>query len=149
MTYTTTAPTTSRTDEQLISPERTGWVGFIVFASIIMMLIGCFQGIVALTALFKDEYFLVNSNGLLVSVNYTAWGWTHLVLALLTLAAAGGILTGKTWARAWGIAMAMLGAVVSLGFLAAYPIWSVILITLDVLVIWALAAHGRETRPSA
>jgi hypothetical protein len=150
MTYTSTAPTAEQSGEQQqwISPERTGWVGFIVFASIMMMLIGFFQGIVGLAALFKDEYFLVSSKGLLVSVDYTAWGWTHIVLGVLTLAAAAGILSGKIWARAWGIVMAMIGVVVSLGFLAAYPIWSAILITLEVLVIWSLAVHGRETRPA-
>jgi hypothetical protein len=111
-----------------------------------MMMIGFFQAVVGLTALFKDEYFLVGNNGLLVSVDYTAWGWTHLILGIITVAAAVGVLSGKIWARAWGIAMAMIGAVVNLAFLAAYPIWSVVLITLDVLVIWALTVHGRETR---
>jgi hypothetical protein len=146
MTSTSTAPSPTRSDRRSRSPEPTGWVGFIVFASIIMMMVGFFQAIVGLTGIFKDEYFLVSNNGLLVSVDYTAWGWTHLVLGVITVAAAVGILSGKIWARAWGIAMAMIGAVVNLAFLAAYPVWSVVLITLDVLVIWALTVHGRETR---
>jgi hypothetical protein len=149
MTYTSTPPTATTSDSAGSPPEPSDWVGLIFFASIVMLVVGTFQGIAGVTALFKDDYFLVRSNGLIFSVNYTAWGWTHLLLGVLTLAAAAGVLSGNAWARAWGIAMAMIGAVVNVGFLAAYPVWSVIMITLDVLVIWALAVHGSETRDRA
>ena len=148
MTYTDAPPTVTRQKSDLsVSPSPTAWTGYIVFASIIMMMAGFFQGIAGLTALFHDSYFLVRPSGLIVNVNYTAWGWTHLALGVITIAAAGGILSGRIWARAWAIGLVMICAVVNLGFLAAYPVWSVIVITLDVIVIYALAVHGREVRP--
>jgi hypothetical protein len=124
--------------------EPTGWVGWIVFASMMMILVGSFQAIVGLTALFKDDYYLVTSGGLLVDVDYTAWGWTHLALGLVAVAAGIGLLAGQTWARAVGIAFAMVSAVINMAFIAAYPLWSIIVITLDVFVIYAIAVHGRE-----
>jgi hypothetical protein len=127
-------------------PEATAWTGWVGFGGMMMILVGMFGAIEGLVALFKDEYYLVTKNDLLVSVDFTAWGWTHLILGILVLAAGFGVLAGQTWARAVGIVLAMISATVNLAFLAAYPVWSTIVITLDVIVIWALAVHGREVR---
>jgi hypothetical protein len=63
------------------------------------------------------------------------------------VAAAGlGLAVGQMWARVVGILVALLSAVVNIAFLAAYPVWSTIMITIDVLVIWALTVHGKETK---
>jgi hypothetical protein len=139
----TRAPTAHRRETPGLS-EPTGWVGWIVFASMMMILVGSFQAIVGLTALFKDDYYLTTASGLLVNVDYTAWGWTHLGLGLVALAAGIGLLAGQMWARVVGIAFAMVSAVVNMAFIAAYPLWSIIVITLDVFVIYAIAVHGRE-----
>ena len=45
-----------------------------------------------------------------------------------------------------GIALAVISAIINLAFLAAYPVWGVILIALDIVIIYALAMHGREVR---
>ena len=58
--------------------EMTGWVGWIAFAGVMMVLLGTFHAIQGLVALFQDEYFLVAKSGLTVHVDYTAWGWVHL-----------------------------------------------------------------------
>ena len=146
MTDTSTPSTTAPRQQRDRAPaEPTAWVGFIFFAAVILMLVGSFQAIAGLTALFSDSYFVVRPGGLVVRANYTAWGWTHLVLGIVTVAAGLGVLSGRTWARVWAIVLAGLSAVVNLAFLAAYPVWAVMMITLDVLVIWALAVHGRET----
>lgn len=127
-------------------PEPTGWVGWIAFASMLMIMVGSFQVIVGLTALLRSDYFLVGENDLLVTVDFTAWGWTHIALGAVAVAAAFGLLAGQMWARVVGIALAMLSAVVNLAFIAAYPLWSIMVITLDVLVIYAIAAHGEEAK---
>jgi len=127
-------------------PEPTGWTGWVGFAGIIMVLVGTFGAIEGLVGIFKDQYYLVSKNDLVVSVDYTAWGWTHLVLGVLVVAAGFGVLVGQLWARAVGILLAMVSAIVNIAFLAAYPVWSTIIITLDVIVIWALAVHGREMK---
>ena len=127
-------------------PGPTAWEGWVGFAGIMMILIGTFGAMEGLVGIFKDEYFVVSNNNLVVSFDYTTWGWVHLVLGVIVFAAGFGVLIGKLWARAVGILLAMVSAVVNIAFIAAYPVWSTIVITLDVLVIWALAVHGREMK---
>jgi hypothetical protein len=126
--------------------ERSGWVGWIFFAGIILIMIGSFQAIAGLVALFNDDYYLVGKSGLVVSVDYTAWGWVHLVLGVVAFLTGIGMMIGQAWARVTGIILAVLSAIVNLAFVAAYPVWSVLVIALDVIVIYALAVHGREAR---
>jgi hypothetical protein len=128
------------------APQPTGWVGFIVFAGVMLVMLGIFHAIQGLVAIFKDEYFLVGKNGLTVSVDYTGWGWTHLILGIVVFAAGLGLFAGQMWARIVAVLVALVSAVVNVAFLAAYPVWSTIMIALDVLVIWAVTVHGRETK---
>jgi hypothetical protein len=128
------------------SPEVTGWVGWVFFAGLMLIMVGIFQAIDGLVALFKDEYYVVRADGLVVNVNYTAWGWTHLIIGALLVLVGLGLLMGQTWARVAGIILATLSAIANFAFIAAYPFWSIMIITIDVLVIYALAAHGKEVR---
>lgn len=129
-----------------VASEPTGWVGWIFFAGVIMILGGTFQAIFGLVALFNSSYFLVPSTSLVVAVNYTGWGWVHLIAGILVVLAGFGVLTGQTWARIVGVVLAGISALLNLAFLAAYPVWSVIVIALDVIVIYALCVHGREMK---
>jgi hypothetical protein len=131
---------------QRAAAEPTGWVGMIAFGGIMMIMIGCFHAIAGLVGIFRDDYYLVSKNGLLLEMDYTAWGWTHLILGVVIAFAGYGVLVGQTWARVTGVILAMLSALANLAFLSAQPLWSTIIIALDVLVIYALVAHGRETR---
>ena len=127
-------------------PAQTGWVGWVAFAAIMMILLGVFQAIQGLVAIFNDKYYVVGPNGLLVTVDYTVWGWVHLVLGIVLVLTGIGVMAGNTVARVAGIVLAGLSAVVNLAFLAAYPLWGMIVITIDVIVIYALVVHGREMR---
>ena len=128
-------------------PEQpTGWVGWVLFAGIMLFMIGTFQAIAGLVALFNHSYYLVATNHLAVTWNYTGWGWTHLILGIVALFAGFGVMVGQLWARIFGIAVAFLSAVANLMFIGAYPVWGIIMITVDVLVIYALAVHGREAK---
>jgi hypothetical protein len=126
--------------------EPTAWVGWIMFAGIMMIMLGTFQAIAGLVALFNDQYYLVTRNDLLVSLDFTTWGWVHLLLGVVVAAAGLGVMVGQMWARVVGIVVALLSAIVNIAFLAAYPVWSTIIIVVDVLVIYALTVHGRETK---
>jgi hypothetical protein len=126
--------------------EPTAWVGFVVFGGVMLMMLGGFQAIEGLVAIFQDEYYLVTRNGLVLSMDYTTWGWIHLGIGLVAFAAGVGVLRGHMWARVVGITIAVVGALANLAFLAAYPIWSTILIATDVLVIYSLVVHGREVK---
>ena len=132
----------------ITEPTGTGWVGWVHFAGIMLMLLGAFQIIEALTALFNRHYLLVTSRGLLVHADLAAWGWLHLALGVVALVAGYGVMVGQRWAQIVGIVLAGVSAIVNLTYIAAYPLWSVIVIALDVIIIQALAVHGREVRRS-
>jgi hypothetical protein len=126
------------------SAPRTGWQGWIAFAGMLMILLGSFHAMAGLVALFQDDYFLVSKSGLLVTVDYTTWGWVHLVLGVVVALAGFSLFSGAMWARIVTILAAMVSAVVNLAFMSAYPLWSAIMIAVDVLVIYAVTAHGDE-----
>jgi hypothetical protein len=124
--------------------EPTAWTGYVLFAAIMLVLVGSFQGIMGLVALFEDGYYLVPGTRLVVHVDYTTWGWIHLILGLVAIAAGIGIIAGQTWARILGVILAVLSAITNVAFLAAYPVWSIMVIALDVIAIYALIVHGRK-----
>lgn len=140
----TTAPPPTRAEAAAARPSA--WVGWIFFAAMMLIMTGAFQIIMGLTALVRSGYYLVGPNDLLVSVNFTAWGWTHIGVGVLAIAAAFGLLAGQLWARVVGIALALVSAIVNLAFIEAYPLWSIMVIALDVVVIYAIAMHGSEMR---
>ena len=123
---------------------QTGWVGWSAFAAVMMIILGVFHVIDGLTALFNDEYFVVGKNGLVLELDYTAWGWAHLLIGALLVMAAVSLLSGRTFGMIMGVAAAVVSAIVNLGFLAAYPVWSTVMIAVDVIVIYAIVVHGRE-----
>jgi hypothetical protein len=128
------------------SDRVTGWVGWVLFAAVILFTAGFINIIEGLVALFKDEYYLVRPSGLIVQVDYTTWGWVLLVFGILLVLVGYGVAVGQTWARVSGVILACLNAVVNLGFISAYPLWIVLVISLDVIVVYALIVHGREAK---
>ena len=121
-----------------------GWaVGFVVFAAVMMMLAGGFQTIAGIAAIFEDEFFVVGPN-YVYDLDVTAWGWIHVLLGVILFAAGAGVLSGATWARVVGITLASLSAFANFFFIPYYPVWSIVIIALDVAVIWALSVYGRR-----
>jgi hypothetical protein len=126
--------------------ETTGWaVGFILFAAIMMIMVGVFQAIQGLVGIFENEFYVPTRN-YIFQLDATSWGWTHLILGLLVAFAGWGLFSGRTWARTVAIILAVLSAISNFLFIPYYPFWSLLIITLDVFVIWAVAAHGGELR---
>jgi hypothetical protein len=122
------------------------WVGWVVFAGVVAITMGIYQAIEGLVAIFNDEYYLVGSSGLVVSVDYTVWGWVHLILGLAAVGGGIGLLQRRSWGRVVVICLAGLSALVNLGFLSAYPLWSTLIIAFDIIVIYALTVHWDEIR---
>lgn len=110
-----------------------------------MVLLGAFQIVEGLVALLRPDYYLIGSQSLVLTFSYTGWGWLHLVLGVVILAAGVGVMSGQPWARAVGIVLAGLSALANLAFINAFPIWAVIVIAVDVAVIYALATDGHRT----
>ena len=128
------------------APAATGWTGWIVFAGVMLVMLGVFHVIEAIVALVREDFYLVGSSGLTVSVNYTTWGWAHLILGVIAGLAGIGLLAGNMVARVVGVIVAMVSALANMAFVPAYPVWSLIIITFDVLVIWAIIVHGSEMK---
>lgn len=126
--------------------QSTAWTGWVVFAGVMLIMLGAFQVIQGLVALFEDGFYLVRPSGLIVDVNYNTWGWTHLIIGAVGIVTGLGLLAGNLAARILGVAVAVLSAIVNLGFISAYPLWSLIIIALDVIVIYAIIVHGGERK---
>jgi hypothetical protein len=126
--------------------ERTGWVGWIRFAAVMLIVNGVFsviQGIVALVA--PDPYYVV-ARGSLFLFDVSGWGWWTLITGILLILVGGALFTGATWARAVGVVLVILSAVGQLLLVPAQPWWASINIGIDILIIYAITAHGRELR---
>jgi len=125
---------------------KSGWTGWVVFAGVILMTIGIFAAIQGLVALIGPSSYYVVTDGGLWLLDVTGWGWWNLILGLLLVGVGAALLAGQTWARVVAIILVILNAVSALLLIPAQPWWSLIVIALDVLVIYALIVHGREVR---
>lgn len=121
----------------------TGWVGWVYFAAFMIILAGTFQLIAGFAALLNPDYFKVVDGTLLV-FDLTTWGWVHMLLGVLMLCAGTALFNGRMWARVVAMILAMFNLVAQFAFLSEYPIWSLVIIAVDILVIYALTVHGRE-----
>ena len=120
-------------------------VGFILFAAIMMIMVGIFQAIQGFVAILENEFYVATRN-YVFQFDATTWGWIHLIFGLIVAFAGWGLLSGRTWARTVAIIAAVLSAIANFLWLPYYPFWALTIITLDVFAIWAVAAHGGELR---
>jgi hypothetical protein len=128
------------------SERPTGWGAWLSFVGVALVVVGVLQVMQGLTALLNDGFYVVGRQGLVVDVDYSVWGWTHLLLGVLAILTAAGLLAGNTAARVVGILIAMVSVAINFVFLPAYPWWSSFVILFDLLVIYGLAAHGAEMK---
>ncbi|MFD3405740.1 hypothetical protein ACFWUU_33955 [Kribbella sp. NPDC058693] len=123
-------------------PSR--WVGWILFAGVMMIVLGMIHAFQGFVAIFDDTYFLVRPRRLAIHLAYDNWGWIHLGVAVFVLISGIALLNGRVWGRVVGVIVAIASLILNMAFLSAYPIWSTITIAIDVLIIWALTVHGDE-----
>ena len=116
--------------------------GLIIFASVLLGVLGFFNLIYGLAAIANSHVFIANV--LYVVGGLRAWGWATLVLAILQLFAAAGVLAGNQLARWFGVAVVGLNAIDQMFFLGAYPLWSLTIIAVDVVALWALCVYGSR-----
>jgi hypothetical protein len=126
--------------------RRTGWTGWVVFAGLMLLLNGCIQVLQGLMALVNEDFYAKATEDLPVSLSYDVWGWAHLLLGVALLATGIGVLSGNVVARAVGVGVASINALVALAFIDAAPGWGILVIAVDVTVIYALTVHGGELR---
>ncbi|QJY50787.1 hypothetical protein HOP40_20990 [Pseudonocardia broussonetiae] len=113
-----------------------------LFAGVLMILAGILNAVQGVVALFGNEIYL-STPRYAVAVDLTAWGWTHLALGVLVAAAGVAVLSGRAWGRVVGIVVAALTMVSNFLWIPYYPVWGVVVIVLDVIVIAALCSWSR------
>lgn len=123
--------------------QPSGWVGWIYFAGFLMLAKGVFQAFLGVLALVNNNIYVVGEHQV-VAFNFTAWGWIHIALGALLVTGAASVFSGKWWGRMIGSIMVTLSLVANLAFLPAYPIWSILVVALDVVLLYALLVRGDE-----
>ena len=124
--------------------EVSEWaVGWTWFAAVMMWLIGAGHAINGLVAIITKEFYVVTPE-YIFQFDVTTWGWIHLIGGVLVFVAGVYLLSGQVWARVIGVIMAVISILVNFAWLPWYPLWSILLITAGVFVIWALTVHGRD-----
>ncbi len=117
--------------------------GWVVFASIMLIMAGVFGIIDGLVALIHDEVYLVTEDQI-VAFDFTTWGWIHLIVGIIVTTAGFAVMSGQLWARMVGVLAATASAIAQIAFITAFPLWSVLVIGIDVLIIYGLLVHGEE-----
>lgn len=123
--------------------EVTGWVGWIGFASFMLLLMGTFHMIAGFVALLKDEVYVIGEENLWI-LDYTQWGWVHVIGGILAITAALSLMQGHMYGRVIAVLVAGASAIVNMAFIPVYPLWSILIVTIDILVIYAVTVHGSE-----
>ncbi|OKK17186.1 hypothetical protein AMK16_19970 [Streptomyces sp. CB00455] len=130
-------PADPRAGDPHPSPWHAPTSGTTVLAAALMVfggLMALFEGIAALA---KDDLFLATRH-YVFEFSLTGWGWVHLILGIVLVVAGFAVVTGALWARFFGVAVAGLGAIANFLWLPYYPLWALVLIAVDLLVVWAL-----------
>ncbi len=124
--------------------DAEGWVvGLSLFAGILMMITGLFNAMEGVVALARNEVYAITPR-YIFAFDLTTWGWIQVILGILVLAAGVGVITGQLWGRVVGIMIATLTMLANFAFIPYYPIWSLLIIALNVFVIWALCVYNRD-----
>ena len=125
---------------------RESWAGWIVFAAFVIIIVGAMDIIQGFVAILEDEYVVATREGLAI-MDVTAWGWTTLIWGGLLIVAGLGLLGGADWARWLAIIGVGVNAIQQVAFLAnypqAYPLWNILIVALNFLVLYALTARWQ------
>ena len=124
----------------------TGWTGWGVFASVLLLIAGIFDLIFGLAAVIGPNTTVVVAETGLFAVDVAAWGWWHIIAGIALIVLSFFLYRGATWARVIAIIIVIINAVGQLTLLSVQPWWSLIILAVDVLIIYALTVHGRELK---
>jgi hypothetical protein len=127
------------------APTRSGWTGWITFAGVMMIISGSLNALYGLIALVNDEWVVWTNRGSLY-LDISEWGWVHMIAGIVMVLAGFGVFSGSVIARTVGVIVAGLSLIANFFFIPAYPLWALLVVTIDILVIWALTAHGSEMK---
>ena len=129
------------------STHRVEGHGLIVFASVLLVVIGCFNVIYGIAAIANSHVFVANTH--YVFGNLSSWGWITLIGGVLLLLAAAGVVAGNQLAHWFAVVVLGLNAIDQMFFLPAYPLWSLTIIAMDVVALYGLCAYGSRQNLTA
>lgn len=115
-------------------------MGFVVFAGAMMIMGGIFQFIQGLAAVIQDDFFVLTRN-YAFDLDVTSWGWVHMITGIVVMLAGFYVFTGNLAARMLGIAIAIISGIINFFYIPYYPVWSLLIIAIDIGVVWALATY--------
>ena len=121
--------------------------GLVLFASVLLVIVGCFNLIYGIAAIANSHVFTANAHYVFGSLR--TWGWITLIIGALQLLAAAGVLAGNQAARWFGVAVLGLSAIDQMFFIPAYPFWSLMIIAIDVVALYGLCAYGSRENLAA
>jgi hypothetical protein len=127
-----------RMSSRATSAAHTGWI---TFAGIVLIIVGTVNTIYGLSALFRDEVLTVSGTGQVIVWDLTTWGWVLLLFGIFQFMAGCALFGGAGWARWTAIVLAGLNAVANVGFITVQPLWTLLIVALDITVIYQLAAR--------
>jgi hypothetical protein len=118
--------------------------GLALFSGVVIDVVGVNQVLLGISALLNDKVY-VQAPDYAYSLDLTVWGWVHLVFGLLLILIGTSVVRGLTWARGVGIGLVALNLIANFAFIPYYPVWSLLIVALDVAVIWGLTAYREDT----
>ena len=118
--------------------------GWRVFAGSVLLLAGCFNVIWGLVALFNPRVITVSGQGGLVIWDFKVLGWIYIVVGALMAAVSVGLFMLQPWARWLAVVFAGLSAIISVLYFPAYPLFSLLMVLLDVVVIYQLSVRWQS-----
>lgn len=124
-------------------PAGAGPNGWIAFAGVLLFLNGMFSAFWGLTAILDDKAITVGGNGNVTLWDFTTWGWVTLLLGALMVLTAIGLFVGSGISRALAIIFVVVNSLAQFGVLAAFPLWSIFVITLNVVILYQLIARWQ------
>ncbi|MFJ7157134.1 hypothetical protein ACIQUQ_19585 [Streptomyces sp. NPDC101118] len=117
--------------------------GGVTFAGILLLINGALAVLQGIAAIAEDDIY-ARFGDYIYKINLTGWGWILLIMGVLALVAGWGVLSGAGWGRLIGIGLASLSMVLQFLFLPYQPLWSIVMIGINIFVIWALAVYQPE-----
>ena len=132
----------SHTGHRFVALRLCATLGGVVTA-VMMWITGAVSAMQGLVAIINESFYVVTPE-YIFQFDVTTWGWVHLILGIVVFIAGISLLSAQVWARTVAVTVATVSIIVNFAWLPWYPLWSLLIIAIDVAVIWAVTVHGRD-----
>ena len=132
-----------------MSRNVTAWVGWVWFAAFSILAVGLFNIVSGLAAALSPNNVLSWTNDGIAVVDVSTWGWVHVILGVLLAAAGFALFSGRSWARVLAVVLVVVNMVAQFVSLQITPFWSLVVIVIDIVILWALTVHGAEVEKAS